>query len=60
MQGGPGSVGEARDMEALAEQDEVSMECNEVQEEDSDSYGKHTNVFLIKVVNEVSNMSFLA
>lgn len=40
MQGGPGSVGEARDMEALADEDEVSMECSEVQEEDSDSYGK--------------------
>lgn len=37
VQGGPGSVGEARDMGALAEEDEVSMECNEVQEEDSES-----------------------
>lgn len=40
LQGGPGKVGEAREMEALAVEDEVSMECNEVQEEDSDSYSK--------------------
>lgn len=38
MQWGPDSVGEATDMEALAVEEEVSMECNEVQEEESDSF----------------------
>lgn len=38
MQGGLGRVGEARDMEALAVEEEVSMECNEVQEEESDCF----------------------
>lgn len=39
MQGGPDRVGEARDVEVLAVEEDVSMECNEVQEEESDSYG---------------------
>lgn len=30
LQVGPGKVGEARDMEALAVEEEVSVECNEV------------------------------
>lgn len=53
MQGAPGRVGEARDMEALAVEEEVSMECNEVQEEESDSYGKQTNVYLIHCFNTI-------
>lgn len=51
LQGGPGKVGEAIDMEALAVEEEVSMECNEVQEEDSDSYCNQTDVCLILSFN---------
>ncbi len=53
MQGGLGRVGEARDMQALAVEEEVSMECNEVQEEESDCYGNQTDVYLIHYFNTI-------
>ncbi len=53
MQGAPGRVGEARDTEALAVEEEVSMECNEVQEEESDRYDNKTDVYLIHCFNTI-------
>lgn len=38
MQGGPGREGEAGVTGTLAEDEVVSMECREVQEEDSDNW----------------------
>lgn len=37
-------------MEALAKQDEVSMECNEVHEEDSDSFFKRVSMECVGVM----------